>query len=40
MIHLHFLAARLQEIIWLVVQYKYTKSCAEDEILHDLILRT
>jgi len=34
------LVATFQEIILLVFQYKCEKSCAEDQILKDLILRT
>ena len=40
MIHVHCLIARFQEIVLLIVQYTCTKSCAEDEMLQDLILRT
>ena len=39
-IYVHFLIARFQEIILTFVQYKYLKSCAEDQMLKDLILRT
>jgi len=38
-IYVHFLA-RFQEIILTFVQYKHKKSCAEDQMLKDLILRT
>ena len=30
MIHLHCLIDRLKDTVLLIVQYKYTKSCAED----------
>jgi len=32
--------SRFQESILLIVQYKYLKSCCEDSILQNLILRT
>jgi len=40
MIYVHCLVARLQKIVWFIVQYKHQKSCAEDQMLQDWILRT
>ena len=37
--YVHCLIYRFQVIISLIVQYKYKKSCAEDQMLLDLILR-
>ena len=40
MIYVHFLVNRFEKSILLIVQYKYSKSCAEDQMFQDLILRT
>ena len=40
MIYVHLLVKTLQEIILLIIQYKFLKSCTEDFTLQDLILRT
>jgi len=39
-IYIPLLVNRFQEIILLIAQYKYLKSCSEDFILQNLILRT
>ena len=39
MMYVHFLVARFQSINWLIIQCKYIKSCAKDQMLQDLILR-
>ena len=33
-------SSRFQEIVLRIIQYKYTNSCAEDQMLQYLILRT
>ena len=38
-VYVHSLVNISQKILWLIVQYKYSKSCSEDFILQNLILR-
>jgi len=40
MIYVHCLVARFENIIFFIVQYKYQKSCEEDQMLQDVILHT
>jgi len=40
MIYDHLLVNTFQKIVLLIVRYKYLKSCSDDSILQNLILRT
>jgi len=40
MMDLYCLIDTWKETVWLIFQYKYTKPCAEDQMLQHLILRT